>query len=58
MNPVDHITPVNRSNWVRRPEDKRRKNEPEHRGPRKPGPEQRDRGGDPDERPHIIDELA
>jgi hypothetical protein len=55
---MEPITPVTRSNWVRRPEDKRRKNEPERRGPRKPGPGEQDRGGDADERPHIIDELA
>lgn len=58
MTPVDQITPVTPGNWVRRPEDKRRKNDPERRGPRKPNPPERDQGSDPDDRPHIIDELA
>jgi len=57
MTPVDHITPVTPGNWVRRPQDKQRKNEPERRGPRKQDPEPGDRRG-PDDRPHIIDELA
>jgi hypothetical protein len=60
MKPVDHVNPTVPANWVRRVEDKRR---PQERKQRKPGQEQnQDKkhppGHDPDDRTHIIDELA
>ncbi len=60
MKPVDHVSPTVPANWVRRVEDKRR---PQERKQRNPAQEQnRDQkhppGHDPDDRTHIIDELA
>ncbi len=61
MKPVDHVNPAAPANWVRRVEDKRR---PQDRKQRNPEQEQRNRdqkhppGHDPDDRTHIIDELA
>ncbi len=54
--PLERITPPLPANWVRRPDDKRRR-------PEKPRPPPRDDGSHPPESPgdrpkHIIDELA
>jgi hypothetical protein len=55
MKPVDHVTPTVPGNWVRRGADKRRKREE----PRRDEPDTRRKpGDDPDDRPHLIDELA
>lgn len=59
MKPVDHVMPTSPSNWVRRPDDRRRKKTPGRQRedtseqPRKHPPEP-----DPDGRIHIIDDLA
>ena len=57
MKPVDHVNPIVPSNWLRRVDEKRRQRDPkkgqqQHRDPKKPP------GHDPDDRTHIIDELA
>jgi len=66
MKPVDHVNPTVPSNWVRRGEDKRRRQDPKRpqtgsddRSGAQPATEHKHPPGpDPDGRTHLIDELA
>lgn len=62
MKPVDHVTPTLPANWVRRPDDRRRKKDPQGRE-KPPGRTSDDAPRHPpvpdaDGRTHIIDDLA
>ena len=57
MTPIDQVRPAQAGNWVRRPEEKRKRREPPQdrdRNPKK-DPERGTPGEHPD---HIVDELA
>lgn len=59
MKPVDHVMPTQPSNWVRRPDDRRRKKSPDRQQQKPPGrPAGHPSDTDPDGRTHIIDDLA
>jgi hypothetical protein len=57
MTPIDQIRPTQPGNWVRRPEEKRKRRESEKPG-EKPDRKRSDRRGTDDRRDHQVDELA
>lgn len=66
MKPVDHVNPTVPSNWVRRVEERRRRQDPRHspgqgqpgQGQNAPADRNTDRRDDPDGHAHLIDELV
>lgn len=61
MTPIEEVKPTQPSNWTRRPEGRIRRNGPtparDRDGRDRNRPEQGS-GKDPDDREHIVDELA
>jgi hypothetical protein len=57
MTPIDQVRPTQPGNWVRRPEEKRKRRESEKPGGN-PDRKRNDRPGKDDRRDHQVDELA
>lgn len=57
MNPVDQVRPLLPSNWVRRPDERRRRPGNPHDTDKRQEPSQ-PAHGDGEKPPHIIDDLA
>lgn len=61
MSPIEQVRPAQPGNWVRRPEERKKRGDADKGRARAPQDKQRsgrDPGKGPDGHEHIVDELA